>query len=115
MKKLFVPFTLATLAIKKGFKREDCLMIKIKDESVYPISKSENFNYDEFIEAPMHQQIVDWFRENHQIDIAYKLTSSNHRFQWNKDGSQPIEFPKGDAGGYYSAFNKALEEAFKLI
>ncbi len=119
MKNLFIPYELAIKAKEMGF-NEECLATQVKNGTpvvqIHPVKNSTlESMLPSIICVPIYQQIVDWFREKHQIEIAYKLTGSNHRFCWVKNESKPIEFTKGDVGGYYGAFNKAIEESFKLI
>lgn len=120
MKNLFVPYKIAVLAKQYGF-NEKCLTYYGFNKKL----KKDNFGawflnktmVTTQASAPIYQQIIDWFRIKHGIDIAYKLKSSYHRFEHTKAGDPKTikEFDKADSGGYYGAFDKAIEEAFKLL
>lgn len=73
--------------------------------------------------APLHQQIIDWFREKHNIEIEPKKYEEGYYFLVYKDFRQglqrTIDIIKGDRSfickTYEKAREKAIEEAFKLI
>lgn len=120
IKDLFAPYEIAVMAKEKGFD-ERCLGYKNSERFLY------NYEYDwftndkqkltDFIAAPLYQQIVDWFRDKHKIHLAvYPIKN-----KWDGDiriitgnvNSSPYSF--SGCSSYYEAFNKAIEEAFKLI
>lgn len=81
----------------------------------------ENFNtitryevsankYEQVYSAPTHQQVVDWFREKHNLLLVADAYHSGYGYTINKERKKEIFM-----GGYYEALNKAIEEAFKLI
>lgn len=94
MKELFVPKNIALLAKQHGF-NEDC-----------------------FMTIPLFAQIVDWFREVHDIHIVinlvrslpewydYRLSCERETIDSDEDESWPT---------YYEALTAAIEHAFKLI
>jgi len=123
MKHLFIPYNLALLAKEKGF---DGRCLAGYENEVFTLYKDENMsgwcnrNLPEGeITAPLYQQLVDWFRENHGKNIS--IDPYYYPF-YSKDISiKGIIVVKGytekEAFGstYYEALNKAFEEAFKLI
>lgn len=127
MNNLFIPYELAVTAKEKGFS-ELCI-------TCYDFNTHELINpiHDKFIPscrngevgiiglnitAPLYQQIVDWFREKHKIKFNFNTEVSD---------DQMIEFTHLTEDewigytitiqkkSYYEAFDKAIEEAFKLI
>ncbi len=134
MKHLFVPYYICVLAKNKGFKEKvfskydtntDDLFLSITnidynvDEDFIEEGELENFNSGKssYISAPLYQQLIDWFREKHNIHIY--TGHIGHTNSW----SAAVE-ETNRAGGtfwtrhyddYYEAVNQALEEAFKLI
>lgn len=77
MNKLFVPYELALLAKEKGF-NNPCLALYSKfgvyENQEQPIYKQipnqkEAKEYFGGVTAPLYQQLVDWFREKHEIHI----------------------------------------------
>ena len=114
MKHLFIPYELALIAKEKGF-NEDCLAYyqdegnlvccdtnQVKGEFI-PYKEQRD---DDSATAPLYQQIVDWFREKHNILISERLKwwtiyeiidNGEHRLMSTETK------------------DKAIEEAFKLI
>lgn len=131
MKHLFLPYKLALLAKEKGFD-ESCFAgwsSYLSGDAILVtyIGKMRNrksLNNDLWVNAPLYQQIIDWFREKHSLDITpqncieYPLDKDlrrkgyggniyNHKIDTNIIGY----FGKS----YYEALNNAIEESFKLI
>lgn len=116
MKHLFVPYPLALKAKGKGFD-EECFGIYDPNLFVKPyINQKEAEAYFGGICAPIYQQLIDWFRDVHKIhiglvphyDVFYYLIKD---FKKDKELTSDIS----DYKSYYELYNKALEEAFKLI
>lgn len=136
MKELFLPYELAVIAKEKGF-NEKCLayyriLEKKPDLKYYNMSSVAHKNdrnsklKGEYLTAPLYQQIVDWFREKHEIYIHVEFATSLQRYfgeiQERKKPDDTILAPGYNRHGsdinedtHYEAFNKAIEEAFKLI
>src|SRR5690348_3984357 len=88
-----------------------------------PIRNSELVNGA--FTAPTYQQVVDWFRQKHDMHIVvdygavdlgysytiyYKLNSKDRvKNGFGHDEEKEVEFT------YYQALKKAIEEALKLI
>lgn len=128
MKHLFIPCVLAIMAKEKGF-NEPCIGLYLENNQLYSLTNSTsdftsvtNENKKHESAAPTYQQIVDWFREKHGIVITPALYSRRH---FNEDNNfifrGELSHPKlgsshtEKTSEYYEAFNKAIEEAFKLI
>lgn len=128
MKNLFIPYELALIAKEKGF-NEPCLARYDIDKTISQTNIESNSNgFNEqvtndnllvMVASPLYQQIIDWFREKHnihfEIRITYTAKYSTYSFcLMRMKGDLYLETPcKG--GKYYEALNKAIEEAFKLI
>ena len=149
MNNLFVSIELAIMAKEKGFD-EGCLRFYFKEErptfveqntlGKYSykliIGRSYVLNSPELVKnnvtfAPLHQQLIDWFREKHGIyvnaDLLPNVTKYKGTFvplsfipkkyknfeSYAKDREKYSTIDSYD--DYYEALNKALEEAFKLI
>ncbi len=120
MNHLFIPFRLAVLAEEKLF-NEQCL-------AWYNYGKLQIFGEDLILDcyateenrplAPLYQQIIDWFREKHNLYI--EITMWHHGLHYSikeikKDSCYAIKNQEEYIEDYYSALTKAIEEAFKLI
>lgn len=123
MKHLFIPYPLAVLAKEKGFD-EECVtffnsegklnMALVQVGLELPLSNSQMSKNR--IAAPLYQQIVDWFREEHDLDINIIRWVPNKSFYFKiQDGLKSVKSHSYDEFTYYEALNKAIEEAFKLI
>ena len=140
MKKLFIPYELAKTAHRKGFPNQtgSCLAAwEITDNAewlhfgAHPVG---------LLQAPLYGQIVDWFREKHNIMIhvescfnadkystsycytIYGITKDNV-FKASSSANEyvkKIHWLEGNVANfrnedYHTALNKGIEEAFKLI
>lgn len=124
MKHLFVPYELALLAKEKGFS-EPCLAYynnrkefkHIQNRSFEEISDCININginkefYNISTFTPFYQQLVDWFRNKHSIQIF--IEDEHDDFCATMQGKGIIKCCY--AVEYYNVFDLALTEAFKLI
>lgn len=151
MKHLFVSYEIAKALNQLGFD-EPCLG-SYNDKGNFNIGSTfgiTNSLIDEWIRngvtgnyictAPTHQQVVDWFREKHKIEVCassyyypkhYGIVS-----QIGYSHKSNTEYPESDYGeglgkrqkhekvivysernfdDYYSALNAAIDEAIKLI
>lgn len=130
MKHLFVPYPLALLAKEKGFKELCFGHYYTKDKSFNLYEFSEDFKdgwtpnlivnkdkHNYYFSAPLYQQLVDWFREKHNILIHQVLGFSNNHwcFKIQSVKNDPRNIDTIQESGYYACFNAALTEAFKLI
>jgi hypothetical protein len=124
MKHLFIPYELAVIAKEKGFD-EPCFANYFDKEFIYPLHAS--ISYREKIEAPLYQQIVDWFSERHNLIFipAHRMNGDvkNYWYSISEFEKSPVGIKRGKVGmiqiGCHltneAAINKAIEEAFKLI
>jgi hypothetical protein len=136
MKKQFVNYKTALKLKELGFD-EECFSIYNTDDNslITPIIHSGKFGefaqhdtiyYDCFVKtiigvkAPLYQQVVDWFREEHNIiiTIEYLYTDKNN-IDWFTDGliyDEAIEFDDGiNYKDYYKALNKGIETAIEVL
>jgi len=113
MKHLFLPYELAVIAKEKGF-NEPCLgAFTNKTDMVSGYCKKAPKG---FLLAPLYQQIVDWFRLNHKIDIQIITCIANNMIAYAfLIKAEGLDKRIGNVMGYYFAFNAGIEEAFKLI
>lgn len=116
MKHLFVPYSLALLAKERGFPQYtgSCLGAwELKDGVEWFYTGSHPVG---LLAAPLYQQLVDWFREKHEIHIAICPNQLNKPVLYNYEAFNKISINDGyDLNNYYEALNAALTEAFKLI
>lgn len=123
MKHLFVPYEIALQLKEKGFD-ESCFGWYSNKKLTLFGRTDASYQY-EWINAPLYQQVIDWFREKHNIPFAiiyggscvevpyYEiLTPKIHLTLAVNNGDD--RHPKGYYN-YYTALNKAIEEALKLI
>lgn len=132
MDNLFVPYEIAMELKSKGF-NEECFAYYIfannkKDLYYiipYEMGSSNNDPCKGDCSAPTHQQVLNWFREEHNIDI--KVSNVDNKLdKWMYNISNLIlseennldydsSYDKLYYPSYYEALNKAIEEALKLI
>lgn len=87
---------------------------KVKNTDLKNFSKEGIYNQGQ-VTAPLYQQVVDWFREEHGVHINvkwydYAVTSCNG---WYYNFNNGHVFGKFET--YYDAFNAALEEAVSQL
>lgn len=132
MKHLFVPYELAVLAKEKGFDEECFGTWDIWDERnpprllvmTYPYYLGQEYAkrfHKTCIIAPLYQQLIDWLHlkgfnlhdywlpDDKQFGCDVYDTKGNLLF------SDLVSFNGGKYNTKQEAWNKALEEAFKLI
>lgn len=130
IKELFIPYVLAVLA--KDFKfNEICLgyysdikkLYLTDDENGFKnsnLSISNRIRKENLIAAPTYQQIVDWFRKYHNIEIGSPVTKQKDKGTFYGGYLKRIDannFGKSYGSNfktYYSAYDKAIEDAFNL-
>ena len=145
IKDLFVPYEIALQLKEKGFD-EPCFGIFLNEYSNNPgylysreernicneeideegniigvfVTYSNSKIFEQYTTAPLYQQVIDWFREIHKLDIShtvgFPLSYSFHvqdldreQKYWNFNGPEQVH------KHYYEGLNKAIEEALKLI
>lgn len=143
MKNLFVPYQLALLAKQKSFDEECiyyydangklCNLVHYKKGLFVSLNNSDN----KFTMAPMHQQMVDWLRDQKRIIVCVELDQTSdmkfvielYRYLTIEEMNSPkyakqetrferLDVPLEKWGyyrDYYKALNTAIEEAFKFI
>lgn len=134
MNHLFANYELSLLAKEKGF-NEDCLAYyksskNLVIDGINSSNKDIFFFQPERTTAPLYSQLVDWFREKHNIlinVICYtkrfkEEMGMKEQYDWgvliDKPNITIQEENKASSGyesDYYIALNKAIQEAFKLI
>lgn len=132
MEELFVPYDLALKLKEKGFDL-DCLGFYGDDGKLYfdqPVSNFCDGINPLYTVAPLFQQVIDWFREKHDIYVFVapfvNYNVKNLQFttcvvftgrygrEWRHNPFCPKE---GDElfNDYYKALTKAIEEALKFF
>ena len=134
MKHLFVPYELAVKLKEKGFDYEcigywwnkDWLRdTNKKVKEVHHLSLPRNHNqFPSRISSVLYQQVIDWFREKHNLHLYVDTTPSFDK----KEGSmyksvlkvpfRPFKWTTGHyylGKTYYESVDRAIEEALKLI
>lgn len=124
MKHLFVPYEIALKLKEKGFD-EPCFGMYIQGILHYKLPEGQTI----LLQAPLYQQVIDWFREKHNLHFEIKVEDyvSEPTYYWSifgryKDMSlirclmnSGDKFSQDKFKSYYEALNKAIEEALKLI
>lgn len=118
MKHLFVPYKLALKLKEKGFD-EPCLAHwkwspKFSEGVLYRLkfSCTDKSNAHR-CQAPLYQQVIDWFREKHSIFISPENRNEHLIVRgWNRKTNEHFI---GDSNEPREANHKAIEEALKLI
>ena len=140
-KELFASYELALLAKKKGFD-EPCLIYDCHEPDSHPSGLSfngrtntelkEDGYHKDWITIPLYQQLIDWFRVKHNIQILQGMPipkeavaaangkldhiSQNFVFYiYNEYANPRVVGKEHRSDDYYEALNKAIEKAFKLI
>lgn len=122
MKNLFVPYELALALKEKGFDGACIAYYSHRNKELYPRGQSNgaewqyvSANTSLTLKAPFYQQVIDWVREKHEIDLfLFKLKEGIYKFDVHKSGESKT-LPNPTRLPYYEALNKAIEEALKLI
>lgn len=135
MKDLFVPYEIALKLKELGF-NEPCFgyyckhrnTVVIPDQEtldkleafldIFPVTSQNHFRYQSCL-APLYQQVIDWFREKHNIIINSVPIYIHHAIGLVKlDCYIPHcfgDFLEEEYDTYYKAFDAAIEKAINLI
>ncbi len=127
--KLFIPYELALFAKEKGFIPSPSFAEYRQWDGSEPWlnlyqdwSPEDTEKFTKECEAPLYQQIIDWFRIEHKLILTteigfplkythrvYDISSIKPKRTYNSGG------PTICIEDYYESLNKAVEEALKLI
>lgn len=127
MEHLFVPYEIALTLKEKGFKGTtiNSMYYHIHYKTLHDYSYFSVF--ENMLDAPIYQEVIDWFIEKHFIYIhtsldsyrePYKLVPQIQKMELTRTY---VEFEKyyghfdNTTKGNYEALKKAIEEALKLI
>ena len=146
MKHLFVSYEIAKSLKDKGFDEKCCANYWVFGEKkdnrtlLTPFDRTDlgeledelGWAYHE-LDVPLYQQVIDWFREKHEIYISidfftvYEEGINRHTPRVYYPGFGPVEYQleelkkehfqivKESFVDYYGALDKAITEALKLI
>lgn len=134
MKHLFVPEDIAKQLSDLGF-NEPCFAIYYKtivegkdDFKIYNIPNVRNKSPEltllsvDAVTAPLYQQVVDWFRLNHNLFISIDHVNRPQLNMWGYDigrviGGGIIDLwnPDKSIKDYYENFNNAIKSAIQII
>lgn len=117
MKHLFVPYKIAYLAKKKGFNKLCCGYYMKSDKSLNFSFSASNDEYTDCL-APLYQQLVDWFRENHNLHISIDSIGRDWYFslhKFNTTETKQIKETLVRCTDYYENYDDAITEAFNYI
>ncbi len=118
-RELFISNELAILAKLKGF-YEPCMKGVKNGEVLTGCGFSfTNHGTTHDYTLPLYQQIVNWFREKHNINIMYGVCGSRTKVLgykwWVQVGMNDDCYQTKMIKDYYVGMTEAIEEAFKLI
>lgn len=119
MKHLFISQELALKLKEKKF-NEPCLGYYgiWSTELQFPVyaGELENWNtIENLCSAPLYQQVIDWFREKHNISIELHWQQGSQGWSYCYGYNAGDWFFPKETYKYYEALTKAIEEAIKLI
>lgn len=125
MQKLFVSYPIALKFRELGFEEPCFGFYPFSDK---PARLSKHLYSNDLtqhgdaipIAAPLYQQVQDWFRDNHNIQVDASSHTVNQNKKWRDYIAYVNGKPMNDARDeeyqdYYKALTKAIEEALKLI
>lgn len=124
MKHLFVPCELAVKLKEKGF-NEPCFAnyfnLKFKEkDSDWRLLKHDGYLTERLgigIDAPLYQQVTDWFREEHGIElwVSANLGYTRTTYTWHRTGDLISTTTRNNFYIHNEALLSSIEEALKLI
>jgi len=118
MKHLFLPYNLALIAKEKGFPQEHILGYFYYDDRLERDTIFLQYKED-CIAAPLYQQIIDWFREKHNLYInIYQNGDTDDEYVlrvYDTKYPHTTRVVSNGCNSYYNELNKAIREAFRLI
>jgi hypothetical protein len=114
MKHLFVPYDIAKLLWDKGCKLEAYFGGWDGNQKWYWHPDS-----DITLDAPLYQQVVDWFREKHKIKVEVRLYGNSFQQSYVPaiiEGLNPNRTKELQSfGDYYEALTEAINQALNII
>jgi len=124
MKNLFVSYEIAKQLKEKGFKCT-CfggyyLFENKPDLCIYQDENEFSDSKEIIVLAPLYQQVIDWFRDEHKIEISLPIRKEKDKGIFWGGWIKKFEHDFGTSYGsnytsYYEALNKSIEQALKLI
>ena len=126
MKKLFIPYEtdIPLLAKEKGFD-EPCLsafdkqQLNIGSFMLYDRWREFDNSSERFILQPTYQQLIDWLREKHNINIPYVICGSNKEvlgYKWFVQvGMENQCYETKMIKDYYIGMTEAIKEALLRV
>ena len=118
MQEQFVPYEITQILIEKGFK-EQCLAYYQNQTLI--INALSNYELDKYklgIPAPLWQQVIDWLREKHSLDIMTRQLQLDGRAYYKITKIETEDKIKGYSNfckSPYEAREKAIKQALTLI
>jgi hypothetical protein len=125
LKELFVPYEIAVKLKEKGFK-VDCFGYYWHDSNnelraskpILAVNWNDNDEYNKDTSAPLWQQVIDWLREEKEINFEVHyfggFGSDNYEFKIiTKEGKAIWVGNKNKS--YHSSRQQAIEKALELI
>lgn len=128
MKHLFVPYEIAKIAKEKGF-NEYC----IGEYTKHAKTQAINLNYPKYeglqgnwpeeneVDAPIYQQLIDWFKEEYNCFIEPETTMTDKFGNTNTVYRITVINPSltglktSKRTGTEKTLNEAIKKAFELI
>jgi hypothetical protein len=125
MKNLFVPYEMAVELKKLGF-NEGCLAyyngnLELDTLNMERSVAIQDYNAGEWLySAPLYQQVIDWFRDKHNLHIQPNFTYGEegvwyYHFIVSIQPRVSVEKVSEGSFNYYAALNFAIKESLKVI
>lgn len=120
MNKQFVNYEISLKLKELGFV-EPCMGLYYIENKKFSKTNYSHSNIvksnDYIIDAPLWQQVIDWFREKHNVIISNKYIGTIGKYEiyiYNMFGRiEPFE--NYECSNFYSAREKAILKAIELI
>lgn len=130
MKKLFISYELAEQLKIKGFNEPCIAFYSIEKKELLTVHQFSNFEFNfgtnddnkfltiKVVACPLYQQVIDWFREKHNMHInpmsIINFEEDEYRveIEWDKGKKSYITKTYNN---YYEPLNNAIQKAINIL
>jgi len=123
---LLAPFVIAMMLAKKGYRTQSNYLYVSGDYRIGDNQKEGDLfdnrifssqKPNDWVFAPYYQQVIDWLREEHGIEVtqnpSIRVEKGWYQFDITRDNPHHEDF--ASAKDYYKAYDKAIKKAIKLV